>query len=214
MSVTIQVTRDAATPAIAKMLGKLTPQRLGAAVGPACARLVKQNFRGLGTNKRGWPTTNFWARAARATSWSREPDGVMVSVNQIGVRQRWLGGTISPVRARALTIPMSPVAYGHTAGEFPGSFVLRTKEGKSFIVQKSEEREEGMTKKFHQAYLKSQGGNNKARTAGRLEFLFQLVSSVSQASDASVMPSREEFAATARQAIVEAIAGKGAGSEQ
>ena len=213
MSVTIQVTRDAATPAIAKMLGKLTPQRLGAAVGPACSLLVKQNFRGLGTNKRGWPTTNFWARAAKATSWSREPDGVMVSVNQIGVRQRWLGGVIRPVTARALTIPMSPVAYGHRASEFPGLFLLKTKTG-TFLAQHGEDVGGKRTKAARASFAKGLKGNVKVRINAFLNILFKLESSVTQEADASVMPAREEFAATARQAIVEAIAGKGAGSEQ
>ena len=210
MSVTINVTRDGGTPAIQHLLGQLTPQRLAGAVGPACARLFKRNFIGLGTNKRGWTTTNFWARAAKATSWSREPEGVMVSCNLVGVRQRLMGGTIRPVSARALTIPMSPVSYGHSAREFPGSFVLKTDSG-SYIVQASEGRAKGETKKDFGGRLKllRQGGNNKARTAGRLEFLFKLVSSVTQAADPGVIPARDLINATARQAIVEALGGKG-----
>ena len=202
MSVSIEITRDTARPALKALERALTPRSLGKAVGVACMDLVKRNFIGLGTNKRGWPSTNFWARAAKATSWSHHPEGAMINVNQVGVRQRWLGGVIRPVSARALTIPMSPVAYGHRASEFAGSFILKGKDGAAYIVQKSEERDSGMTKSLHKTYLKSQGGNWKARTAGRLEFLFKLMGSVTQASDARVLPSHEELGREAREAIV------------
>jgi len=43
-----------------------------------------------------------------------------VGVNQVGVRQRYFGGPILPVKAQMLTIPACPEAYGKTAGEFGG----------------------------------------------------------------------------------------------
>ncbi len=207
MSVTIEVTQDKATPAIEKLKKRLTPQRLASAAGPACARLVQRHFRGLGTNKRGWPSTHFWARAARATFWSREPEGVMVSVNQIGVRQRWLGGQIKPVNARALTIPVSPVAYGHRASEFPGLFLLKTKKG-AYLAQRGVEgaRAEKISAKLRKTLIHSMGGNANRRQRARLNILFKLSSGVDQAPDPNVLPAMTELSATATQAIKEAIA--------
>lgn len=207
MSVSIQVVKDTATPAIEKLKAKLTPRRLASAVGPACSRLVQRHFRGLGTNQRGWPSTHFWSRAAKATSWSREPEGVMISVNQIGVRQRWLGGTIKPVNARALTIPVSPVAYGHRASEFPGLFLLKTKKG-AFLAQRGVEkaRTEKISAKLRKALVGSMGGNANQRQRARLNILFKLVGSVDQAPDPDVLPSMAELSATATAAIKEALA--------
>ena len=42
------------------------------------------------------------------------------------------GGTITPYRAKALTIPLAPEAYGKRASDFDGLFVLKTN-GKAFL---------------------------------------------------------------------------------
>jgi len=198
VSVTIDVVGNTADEALNALREQLTPRRMAAAVGPALARQVQRHLAGLGTNKRGWPSTRFWARAARATSWQRVPEGAVVSVNQIGVRQRFQGGIIKPVNARALTIPISPVAYGKTASEFPGSFLLKTKKG-TFIVQPGEEVSEKtsrMTKR-----TKGAGGNASRRIRAALNFLFVLKGQVNQEADPSVLPSRESMMETAKTAL-------------
>jgi len=180
----------------------LTPGRLSAAVGPACANLTRAHLRDLGQNKRGWPTTNFWARAAKATSWRRVPEGTVVSINQIGVRQRFFGGPISPVNAKALTIPISPVAYGHVASDFPGIFALKTPKG-TYLVQKDET--EGMKKRERAKAIRGMGGNWKRREAGTLHFLFKLVSSVLQGPNPGVLPDMDEYRAESNKAVLAAV---------
>lgn len=172
--------RDSATRAIQRLVGKLAPQRLSAAVGPDVQQLVKDNFDDLGTNKRGRPSTGFYAQAKRETQWQQAADGTRVSVNKIGIRQRRYGGRI--YGSNFLTIPMSREAYGHQASEFPGTFVLRTMKG-AYIVQR-------------------QGSSHGSRLGARLNFLFKLEASVDQAPDPNVLPANKEIGRTARKALL------------
>ena len=199
----ITVTRDQATPAIAALMDRVRPERLQSAVGSAGVRLVATHLRGLGTNKRGWPSTGFWADAARATDWQPMPGGVRVTISKIGVRQRYYGGHIAPVRARALTIPISPVAYGHTAGDFPGSFVLRVKSGAAYIVQPGQQVSE-KTGRMIRRGAEAKGNANR-RIKATLNFLFKLVGGVDQKPDPNVLPSKQAILDTAKDAILAAI---------
>jgi len=118
MSVAITVTKDTATPAINRLLSRLEPAQAAAAMGPVLQRLVQRHFRTLPPNQQGWPSTHFWADAARSTTWRAHPEGVVVSVNKVGVRQRWKGGSIKPVRARNLVFPAAAEAYGKLPRDF------------------------------------------------------------------------------------------------
>ncbi len=201
MSLAVEVNLlDTASPAVLALQTQLSPARLSAAVGPAVMLLTTRHLRANGTNRRGWPTTNFWSRAAKATSWTGTGEGVVVSINQQGVRQRWKGGRISPVHARALTIPISPEAYGKTAKDFPGAFLLKTKKG-AFIVQRGEE----ISKTGKVRAARGKGFASK-RVVAHLEFLFVLKSSVNQKPDPSVIPSMDDYGATAIRAIRERVA--------
>jgi len=201
MSYTI-VMKDTATPRLNELRESLTPRRLAAAVGPACARLVQQHLRTIGPNKRGWPTTNFWARAAKATSWAQMPDGVKISVNQVGVRQRFFGGAILPVRKQALAIPISPVSYGHVPSDFPGLFLIKTAKG-AYLVQHGTGL--GGTKKARATLAHGLGGNTKSRSAASLNFLFKLSPGVLQGPDPSVMPDMSLLRAAANKAVIAAV---------
>lgn len=199
--ISVNVVLDQGGPALDDLKAKLNPERLAKSVGPACAKVTRGWLRSLPSNKRGWPTTNFWQRAARSTSWSVVDGGALVSVNQIGVRQRYHGGPISPVKKRALTIPISPKAYGKTASDFPDAFLLKTKKG-AFIVQHGEQVSEKSGK------VKSRKGRGFAakRVTAFLEFLFKLSGGVFQKPDPGVLPAEDVYVVTAHQAIREAIA--------
>src|ERR1043166_5619357 len=100
MSLAVQITTpvDTATPEVRMLQQRVTPHRMAAEIGPRATRLVQRNFLKLGTNKRGWPSTHFWGRAAEATNWQEGFGFVEIGVNQIGVRQQLMGGEIKPVR--------------------------------------------------------------------------------------------------------------------
>jgi hypothetical protein len=190
---------DYATPAVRAKLEKCSPPRLAAILGPGLKKFTQRHLLANGPNKRGWPTTNFWARAAKATSWTSTGDGVVISINQIGVRQRYHGGQIRPVSARALTIPISPEAHGKTASDFPGAFLLKTKKG-AYLVQRGE----SMSAAGNTVRAKGRGFAAK-RVSAALEFLFALKGSVNQKADPSVIPAAEDYRVAAVALIEEAI---------
>jgi hypothetical protein len=202
MSLTINVQKDTATPTMNRLRASLSPRRLAAAIGPACARLTQQHLRGLGTNKRGWPTTNFWARAAKATSWQTTQEGTVVSINQIGVRQRFYGGAIAPVKKSMLAIPISPVSYGHVPADFQNLFVLRTPKG-VYLVQGGVTG--GGTKAAQGQVKRGMGGNAKHRKNAALNFLFKLSPSVLQGPDPGVLPDVDQFRSVANKAVLAAV---------
>ncbi|MEI8289803.1 MAG: hypothetical protein WCH99_10045 [Verrucomicrobiota bacterium] len=193
---------DHATPAIEAKLAQCSPARLRAIVGPACARHVRSHLLGNGTNKRGWPSTHFWADAARSTSWFANAGDqlVIISVNKIGVRQRYYGGRIAPVKAKALAIPISPVSYGHVPSDFTGLFLLKTKKG-AYLCDRGEQ----VSEKTGRLGRRQVGGNKSRQLKSNLVFLFKLAGSVTQAADPSVVPSADELMQVAMSRIEEAV---------
>jgi hypothetical protein len=206
MSVSCEIIKNTADAEIAKLVAALDPATIGQAVGPAVAKVMQSHLRGLGTNKKDWPSTHFWGRAARATNWALHPDGALVSINQIGVRQRYHGGHISPVKAKALAIPISPVSYGHLPSEFPGLFLLKTKKG-AYLVQAGAEI--GMTPKTKQETYRRRGreagGNSGPRQKSALNFLFKLSSGVDQEANPDVLPTKAEMMEAAKDALKAAL---------
>ena len=198
----ITITKDSATPAVDALLAKCTTKRLGVIVGPALTRLTQDHLRANGQNKKGWPTTHFWADAARATSWQLAGDYVFITVNKIGVRQRYYGGTISPVRAKALAIPISPVSYGHVPADFPGLFLLVCRKG-AYLVQPGEEVSEKSGRLVKRK--KNAGGNVSRRSRASLNFLFKLAGGVDQPPDPGCIPTAEKLQTAAKARIIEAL---------
>lgn len=194
---------DNATPAIAAKLQQVKPERLRAILGPGMTVFVQNHLLSNGTNKKGWPSTHFWADAARGTSWTADSggSGLVITINKIGVRQRYYGGTIAPVKAKALAIPISPVSYGHVPSDFPGLFLLVTKKG-AYLVQYGQELS-GAGNIVQRG--KNSGGNKKVRLQGTLNFLFMLVGSVDQAPDPTVIPSNDQLAEVGLALIERAI---------
>ena len=213
MSVTMSMkVSDHATPAILAKMDKCAPSRLRAIVAPALVRHVQSHLVKNGTNKRGWPSTHFWADAARGTSWSPVDSGgknvsIAININKIGVRQRFYGGTIEPVKAKALAIPISPVSYGHVPADFPGLFMIKTPKG-AYLCQRGDAIEDlgqrGQVKRFRTRAAFA-GGNAKRRLRADLNLLFKLVGSVTQAPDPSVIPSSAELGKVAIERIEEAV---------
>lgn len=194
LALKLSTERDTATPAV-EYLRNVTPHRLAAEIGPRATRLVQRNFlkkEGAG-NKSGWPSTHFYARAAEATNWQEGFGFVMISVNQIGVRQRLVGGDIKPVNAGALTIPAVPDAVGKRAGEFNNlkfSFALDPKSGKmrpALVEAEATQIKIGKLKKDGTRGIKPISSTT-AKVA-----IFWLLGGVSQQGDPSVIPSDDEF---------------------
>lgn len=200
---------DHATPAIAAKLAQCEPSRLRAIIAPALTRHVQTHLLSNGKNKRGWPSTGFWAGAARATSWQAVDSGgknvsVVISVNQIGVRQRYYGGRIAPVKARALAIPISPVSYGHVPSDFPGLILVKTRKG-AYLCQRDAGAIGKETRTSYKSRRRGLGGNAASRQRASLNFLFKLQKSVIQSGDKSIIPAPEQLMEVAMTRIEEAV---------
>jgi hypothetical protein len=203
ISITSEISSDNATPAIADLMNRTAPEKLAAVIAPPLETFMRVHLKNLGTNKRGWPTTKFWERASRATKATINSDrkSLTIRVDQVGVRQRWKGGTIKPVSARMLAIPMSPVSYGHLPSEFPGAFLLKTKKG-AFIAQQGQQ----LTASGKFTRVTRAGGNASRRLRASLNILFVLKSSVTQAPNPNVVPSDDQFQEVAMAAIQRSLA--------
>lgn len=119
MSVALEVAKDEATPLLRDLLARVQPARLGAVLGRAGANVIKRHLEGLPSNKRGWPTTNFYKEASRQTSHAAQPDGAVITIAKQGFRQRLMGGPIKPRKPRGrLTIPARAEAGGKRAIDF------------------------------------------------------------------------------------------------
>lgn len=192
MSLSVKI-EDNATPEIGRVQQVLNPRKIAAIIGPACSRAVRQHFLTLGTNKKGWLSTHFYSRAARATSWQTVSGGIVVSVNQIGVRSRFFGGTIRPVKRKMLAIPIDAESYGKLPGDFSKEslFVFHDKKsGKTFLMRRLEETDGR--------------GKNKATTT-RMQALFLLTRSVTQQENRSILPSDDELNDVASEAIIKRL---------
>jgi hypothetical protein len=200
-SLTIEV-KDRASAKLREQMAKCSGARLNAAVGPAVTLLVKRNYLSLPHNRKGWAPVNFWADAARATNWTSVVDGVVVSTNKIGVRQRYQGGWIRPVNAKALAFPVAEEAYGKTPADFPDQLQLVVIKGKgAWLALKSFE-PHGQTPRACRKQIQGPAVNTLRE---RLKFMFLLSYGVNQPANPAVLPSDEEIFSTVTQAAEAAI---------
>lgn len=115
----------------------INPQALNEAAGRSVATSVRDHLYNLNSarpNALGGRRTNYYAGAADSTHMEAAPDKATVTVSQTGFALRFHGGTVTPVNAKMLTIPVNPAAYGMRAREFPDTFVWRDKDTKSAFI--------------------------------------------------------------------------------
>ncbi len=131
---------DLATPGMRRVITRLEDRhRLHAEMGMSVGRLVIRHLRlTLATkpNKLGAPSTGFWQKAISSISANATEEAATISIRHQGVRLQYHGGTVRPTRAKALTIPISPLAHGKRVGDFSkGSiFMLPIKRGQSIGI--------------------------------------------------------------------------------
>lgn len=182
-------------------LSKGLPQGLKEEVGASERDLVARHFESLPANKRGWPTTGFFKRAARATNFATTPDGAMVSVPEpIGLRQRYLGGTIAARNVKNLALPANAETYGKTPREFSNlklMFFKKAGELRAYLAETASS-QVAIGRKPNKAGKRSVTWTGST-LGGRP--MFWLKPSVNQQADPTILPSREEMAVTALKAI-------------
>lgn len=174
-------------------------------VGASERDLFVRHFEGLPPNKR-FPSesTGFWKRAARATSFesagpsSGVAGSVTVAVDQIGVQQRLLGGTITAVNAKYLTIPARAEAYGKSAREFSNLRFVAFASGAAALVESDH-----TTIAFGRT--RKDGTRKVSGTTRGGGVMFWLKRSVNQQPDRGVIPSGEAIGQTAAMGLQRAF---------
>jgi hypothetical protein len=198
MAITVQIIirQDMAGPALTALQGVMTVKQLSKIVGEAEVILFQKHFQNAPSNKQGYPSTGFWKDAARATNYQATNAGVVISVNQVGVRQRYQGGDIFPVNGKYLAIPARAETYGKTPREFDNLTVAFGRNGPYALVEA--------------AATKVTLGRKSRGTAGVRSFdtqvtgglvMFWLVKSASQKPDPTVLPDERDIQEVAKETI-------------
>jgi hypothetical protein len=150
MSATTIDIKDHASAAIQSLIEDCR-QNINPTVGRAAVTMLKDHLRGLDAtraNKLGGRRTHFYNSAAKGTFYELQPDGVKLGINQVGIRQRYYGGTITAGKGishttgrptQFLTIPAIAEAYGQRASKFAGSLriSLNKERSKGALVNKA-----------------------------------------------------------------------------
>lgn len=178
--------KDDATPVVRALGRAVEPARLKPIVGRAgvnCYRAHLFEANASRPNLLGGTRTNYYAGAARSTHFDVLADGVLISVNQIGLRLHVLGGTVKPVVKKFLTIPARSEAHGKRAGEFNGLFIVFGKSGRPIALARAAQSLIGFRRDGNRSVV----GVSRRGSAGG-EILFWLVDSVTVRPDPSLVP--------------------------
>jgi hypothetical protein len=229
--VDIRLVEDTGTPAVEELVASVRPSRVQDAVGRECVLLMQEHFDRLPHNKQGWPPVGFYARCADGTDWEPAPDGIVVESDNAdapgSLRQRFHGGPIDMVE-HLLTIPNMEQFYGHRATEFTDLRLAILGGVKALVVPKAGTRRvntatgretsvPGTGPRAHQ-YLRegymfsrlhgTRGGSRpgyRATTPRETMVAYWLVEHVDQEGDEGVIPSDQEFVATAVDAVLDLV---------
>jgi hypothetical protein len=185
--------QDLATPGLQRVRGGLAPAQLNPVVGRAAANATKEHFIALNRerpNALGGTRTNYYLGAARGTSYRVVEDGVIISIAQVGIAQRYYGGTIRRRLAKFLTIPARAEAHGKRASEFPDLIVLWRRRGglrEPYALARAVSTQIG----FRRSADGSRTISNRGVQGG--EIIFWLKREVTQSPDPSVAPAPDKI---------------------
>lgn len=121
-------------------------KQVSGAIGYAAQLQVQAHLRNVDSKRSGTQMpgarSGYYGRAATLTSTETDSKEARVRIAQPGIGLHYYGGTVRPKRAKALTIPAIPAAYGKRAGEFPDLDLVvfgrkgTGKKGKAALVRK------------------------------------------------------------------------------
>lgn len=190
MSLAIKVDiRDDARPTLERVRTVLRASQINPIVGRSGVNTFRSYlfaYNRTHPNKLGGKRTNFYAQAARGTSFTIEADGVTISIASVGIQQRYYGGVIRPKTAKFLAIPVHPKAHGKRPREMDLE-VIFGEGGRPIALATKSTRAVQITQNKRGKIVKREVGR-------RGEIMFRLVKSVSQAPDPTVLPSMAEVA--------------------
>jgi hypothetical protein len=196
MRVTIEIS-DTASPQVKTALAAPGSMAVKSVMGRAVVNQSREHFRRLNSerpNKLGGTRTNFWAQVARSANHQVLADGFELGIAHVGLRQRWQGGTIRPQKAKMLTIPAIPEAYGKRAREF-NNLRFAIIKGQPALIEA-----EATQIRFGKRGVKAKGSTLEASAGKARKVFYWLATSVYQAPDPSAMPTMQEFGSVAAAA--------------
>lgn len=209
MSMTLKIEiEDRATPVIEAVARAATRERLSPVFGRAGVNALRDHLFGLDRarpNQLGGKRTHFYAQAARGASYGIISEGALLKLNQVGIRQRYFGGTIRPVNRKFLTVPARAEAHGRRATEF-NNLRFAIIGGQPALVEADATRVRKTAKGFRSA----------GETGGLV--MFWLRRSVTQRGDTGVLPAESDMygaiLAAGRSYVERVIARARAGGEE
>lgn len=89
----------------------MTSEMLVQAAARGVSNALQRHFRARNASakhREGMPRSNYWAHVADAVQTIAKGDKATVLVDHEGVMLHWKGGTVRPVKAKALAIPLAP----------------------------------------------------------------------------------------------------------
>jgi len=151
VNVTIEITRDEATPALRRLQEHLDGVDMRDAMARGTALLVRNHLDELNTTRGhqgGGRRTNMYAAASRQTTHELIDDGFRVAIAHEAIGLRYFGGVVRPVNAKLLAIPVDPSHPGadpeaaDAYGESPRKFhhlrlVMFGKTGKGALIARN-----------------------------------------------------------------------------
>jgi len=199
MSISLILKQDEVTPWTRRTREALQrPEvRMVAARGVRNALQSKfQDLQNTRPNKRGWKRQNFWGQVRRSVQVpTASGDVVLVSINHVGIAQRFFGGEIRPGNAQYLTIPAREEAYGKRAREFDLEFAMAPDPERGGVLRPA---------------LVSGGAPDGSKARMGAGVMFWLTRQVEQKADPSVLPTDRELATAAERPVLTYLDRQGA----
>lgn len=182
MQIRVNIT-DRATPALRQILAAAAPRQVNKVAAFSVRNLIRDHLQLLNAkpNRKGWKKTNFYAQVRRTVTARATDQSGVVEISKEGFAQRFYGGVIRPVNARALAIPAREIAYGRRAREFKNLLFQPLRKGNlvGLLYRKVE---------------------------GRQLVLYWLVKTVVQQPDPSVLPTDQAMADAALKGVEDNLA--------
>lgn len=151
---------------------------------------IVRHLRGKPSNRRGFPTSEYYADVADSVSVVASGDHAAVEISKEGAALHYEGGTVRPREGRgALAIPLAAQVYGRSPGEWSG-FRRGDEPGEDDVLQLM------WPKNATHGFLKD-------RDTG--ELLYLLVHEARIPRDPNFLPSEEALHAAGEEAIMEVI---------
>jgi len=139
LSLKLEIPVDTASPALARLETALSDGSIARVAGRSLRNTVRSHLFQKNTtsgNRLGGTRTNFYTKAARSVQVSFQGyrgrgNTATVSINQVGIRQRYYGGRIDAKPGKLLTIPADASAHGRRAREFSNLHAIYFRGGQS-----------------------------------------------------------------------------------